>query len=169
MFTRTRKATGLAIFLAALAVGLTACGSGDDSATTTAARPPVSPTTADHLAKLSDRVADDLDAEQTCSAAIAADELKSAVESSDLPSSLRPGVETVATDLVDRVNCPPPPPPPEPEKKPKKGDEGPQGNDEQGNGEHGPGSGGHEHKPPGHSKQGGFAPPGHAKLEGQGE
>jgi hypothetical protein len=106
-------------------------------------------------------VASDLDAGETCSAAIAADELKAAVEDSDLPTSLRPGVETVATDLVNQVNCPPPPPPPEPEKKPKKKKQ-----DEHGNGNE-QGNGGDEHVPPGHAKHGGFVPPGHAKLKGE--
>ena len=105
--------------LALVAVALTACGSSSDTTTTTA-RPPVSRETADHLSKLSSRIADDLDAGDTCSAAHAADDLKAAVEDSDLPGSIRPGVDTVAGDLVDQVNCPPPPPPPEPEKKPKK-------------------------------------------------
>ena len=54
----------------------------------------------------------DLDAGDTCNAAHAADDLKAAVEDSDLPANLRPGVDAVAGDLVDQVNCPPPPPPP---------------------------------------------------------
>ena len=110
------------MLLALLAVALSACGSSSDTTTTTA-RPPVSRETADHLAKLSSRIADDLDAGDTCSAAHAADDLKAAVERSDLPDNIRPGVDTVAGDLVDQVNCPPPPPPPEPEKKPKKHDD----------------------------------------------
>jgi hypothetical protein len=161
----TRKAAGLAISLALVAMGVTACGSSGDDTTTTTARPLVSRATADHLAKLSNTVAANLDAGETCSAAIAADELKAAVEDSDLPASLRPDVETVATDLVNQVNCPPPPPPPEP--KPKK-NEDEHGNDEHGNHEPGPGPAG-GHGPPGHEDHGGgFVPPGHAKLKGEG-
>jgi hypothetical protein len=160
MWTGIRKATGLAIALALGAVAIAGCGSGDE--TTTTARPAVSRATADHLAKLSNRVASDLDAGETCSAAMAADDLKTAVEDSDLPATLRPGVETVATDLVNQVNCPPPPPPPEPEKKPKKEKDEQHGN----GGEHGNAQG-DEHVPPGHAKHGGFVPPGHAKIKGE--
>ena len=177
MWTGIRKAIGLAILLALAGTVLTACGSGDES-TTTATKPAVSRETADHLAKLSNRVASDLDVGETCSAAIAADDLKTAVEQSDLPANIRPGVDEVASDLVNQVNCPPPPPPPEPEKKPKK----PRHQDEHGNGdEHGPGDKngagdkngpGDENGPGGHGKQGnpghgGFVPPGQAKLEGE--
>jgi hypothetical protein len=167
MWTAIRKAAGLVIVLALASIALTACGSGDE-ATTTATRPAVSRDTADHLAKLSNMVASDLDVGETCSAAIAADHLKAAVEQSDLPANIRPGVDEVASDLVDQVNCPPPPPPPEPEKKPKK----PKKNegDEHGNGnEHGPGDkNGHGGDgKPGHSEQGGFVPPGQAKIKGE--
>jgi hypothetical protein len=165
-----RSAAGLSMLLA-LAAALTACGSSSDTTTTTA-RPAVSRETADHLAKLSSRIADDLDAGDTCSAAHAADDLKAAVEDSDLPGNIRPGVDTVAGDLVDQVNCPPPPPPPEPEKKPKKNqDEGDDhgGGDEHGNG-NGPGNGPHGGHPGhgGNSDHGGFAPPGDANLKGEG-
>jgi hypothetical protein len=162
MWTGTRKAVGLAIALGLAALAIVGCGSSADETTTTPPQPALSAETADHLAKLSNRIADDLDAGDTCSAAYAADNLKSAVEDADLSASLRPGVESVATDLVNEVNCPPPPPPPEPEKKPKKKDE------EHGNGDE-QGKGGDEHTPPGHAKHGGFVPPGHAKLKGEGE
>jgi hypothetical protein len=119
-------------------------------------RPPLSAATADHLAKLSDRVAADLDAGSTCDAAYAADQLSSAVAESDLPASLRPGVEAAATRLVDQVNCPPPPPAPEPDKKKQEKKPKDEGGD---HGDQGP-------QPPGHSKDGGFVPPGHAKLKG---
>ena len=149
MRTGQKRAGWLAISVALIAAALTACGSGGGGTPTT--QPPaVSATTADHLAKLSDRLATDLDEGDTCHAAHAADDLRSEVESSDLPDTLRPGVEEVASRLVNEVNCPPPPPPPEPKKhKPKKHDE-----------HHGD-----EHKPPGHS---GGVPPGHAKLKGEG-
>jgi hypothetical protein len=150
MWTGNRKAAGLAMLLALGALGLTACGSGTE--TTTTAPPAVSATTADRLAKLSDRIASDLDGGDVCHAAHAADDLRSAVQQSDLPASIRPGVDDVAGNLVDQVNCPPPPPPPEPEKKKHEGDK-----NESKNGDKKP-------KPPGH---GGKLPPGQAKLEGE--
>ena len=167
----TRNLAGVWVLLALTTMGLAACGSGDQTTTTTA-RPAVSRETADHLAKLSDRIASDLDAGDVCHAAHAADDLSVAVDDSDLPANLRPAVETVATDLVNQVNCPPPPPPPAPEepKKPKheQNDEHGPG-DEQGNG-HRPGHGhdngqGHGN---GNSKHGGIVPPGNAQLEGEG-
>ncbi len=155
---------------ALLAIGLAACGSsGEEKTTTTTARPAVSRETADHLAKLSDRIASDLDAGDLCHAAHTADDLSFAVEDSDLPADLRPGVETVATDLVNQVNCPPPPAPltPEPKKKPDEPDE--QGKDhghgdgkQDGNG-HGNGQD-EKPKPPEH---GVHLPPGQAKLKGE--
>jgi len=159
MFSGTRKVAALFMLVALMAVGLASCGSGDDT-TTAAPRPAVSRETADHLAKLSNRVASDLDAGETCTAAYDADELKSAVEDSDLPANLRPGVVQVADDLVNQVNCPPPPPPPEPEEEPKKPKE------EHGNGDdHGDGN--DEESKPGHSDHGSFVPPGQAKIKGE--
>jgi hypothetical protein len=156
----------LAIPLAVAALVLSACGSGGTD-TTKPEPPPVAAATAGHLAKLSDRVASDLDAGDTCDAAHAADDLKAAVEESDLPANLRPGVDAVAGDLVDQVNCPPPPPPPPAEKKPEKPHREHQGGDHQ-EGNH---QGGEQKpkpkpkpKPPGH---GGKVPPGKAKLEGE--
>jgi hypothetical protein len=158
-------ATALGLTLGALGIG--ACGSEDDNTTTTVRPPPVSAATADRLAKLSNRVAANLEAGLTCDAAYAADDLMAAVEEADLSASLRPGVEEVATRLVNEVNCPPPPPPePEPEEemkdeeKPKEsGDEGKDQNGDRG------GDGGDEGKdgPPGH----GGVPPGQAKLKGE--
>lgn len=162
MWTGIRKAVGPAILLALASIVLTACGSSGDDTTTTATRPAVSRETADQLAKLSDRIATDLNAGETCSAAIAADELQDAVQDARMSTALRPGVEEVVTDLVNQVNCPPPPPPPEPEKKPKKpkheGDE---------HGNQGDESGHNEKIPPGNAKHGGFVPPGQAKLKGE--
>jgi hypothetical protein len=151
---RNLKAAAVVALLSSAALLLAACGSGADS--TTVQRPPVSAATADRLSKLSDRIATDLATGDTCHAAHAADDLKSAVEGSDLPATLRPGVDAAAGRLVDQVNCPPPPPPPEPEKK-KKHDEGDQHH-------HG---GEPKPEPPGHSHKGGFVPPGHAKLKGE--
>jgi hypothetical protein len=145
----------------ALPLVIGACGSGDET-TTTAPPPPVSAATADRLAKLSNRVAANLEAGETCSAAIAADDLKTAVEDADLSASLRPGVEEVATRLVNEVNCPPPPPPPEPEKKPKKPKDEHGTDDEHGKGDD---QGGDKH--PGNSDHGGFVPPGQAKIKGE--
>ena len=152
------KATGAAVALALTALVLGSCGTDGGGDTTVAKPPPVSAETAAHLAKLSDRVATDLDSGDTCHAAHAADDLRSAVEDADLPQTMRPGVDEVAGNLVDSVNCPPPPPPPEPEKDKKKKDEG---GDEHPSDEH-PSD---EH--PGHSDHGGFVPPGHAKLKGE--
>jgi hypothetical protein len=160
-----RKAAGLAMLLVLAALCLAACGSGSDE-TTTPDRPAVSAATADRLAKLSDRIASDLDAGDTCHAAHAADDLRSAVEESDLPAALRPGVDAAAGRLVDQVNCPPPPPPPAPppqeEKKPKKDEHG----KDHGNEDH-QGQGGNEKSNPGHSAHGGLGPPGQAKLKGE--
>jgi hypothetical protein len=149
------------ILLAGAALALSACGSGGSGGddTTTVQPPPVSAATAAHLAKLSDRVASDLDAGDTCHAAHAADDLRAAVQESDLSQTLRPGVDEVAGTLVDEVNCPPPPaPPPDEKKKPK-----PEGDKHHG-AEH---QGGDEGSGQGHSDHGGFVPPGQAKLKGE--
>ena len=150
------RAMGPAFALALSALGLLGCGSGGGDSTTTA--PALSATTASHLAKLSDQIATDLDAGDTCTAAQAADDLNEAIESAHLPSTIHPGVAEVAGHLVDTVNCPPPPPTPEPkkEKKPKP--------DQHGNphDEHGG-----DHVPPGHADHGGIVPPGQAKLKGE--
>jgi hypothetical protein len=166
--TRWKAAAPLALALAALV--LTACGSGDDDTTTTVQPPPVSATTADRLAKLSNRVAAELEAGLTCEAAHAADDLMAAVEEADLSTALRPGVEEVATRLVNEVNCPPPPPPPEPEEKPKKEKDEKRGDEGHGDGggdEGGDGGGGNGHGNSGQSSEGGFVPPGQAKLKGE--
>ena len=153
--TGNLRAAGLAIAFALASLALAACGS-DGGATTVAGPPPVPRETAAHLAKLSDRVATDLDSGDTCHAAHAADDLRSAVDDADLPASMRPSVDAAAGRLVDFVNCPPPPPPPEPKKK----------KDEHGG--HGDEDHGDEHiEPPGHAKHGGIVPPGHAKLKGE--
>jgi hypothetical protein len=162
MWTGKLRAAGLATSLALATLALASCGSGGGDSTTVALPPPVSPDTAGHLAKLSDRVATDLDAGDTCNAAHAADDLQAAIEDADLPASMRSSVDAAAGRLVDQVNCPPPPPAPEPEqkKKKKKHDEGQD--------EHKPEEGGDQgHVPPGHAKHGGFVPPGQAKLKGE--
>jgi hypothetical protein len=156
---RDHKVAGPVILLVFGALVLAACGSGGHDTTTTVQPPPVSATTADHLAKLSDRVASDLDAGDTCHAAHAADDLRAAVQESDLSPTLRPGVDEVAGTLVDQVNCPPPPPPPpEEKKKPKKEKDGHHGDEHHG---------GDENSGHGHSDHGGFVPPGQAKLKGE--
>jgi hypothetical protein len=153
------RAVGVATPLALLALALGSCGSDGGGNSTVAKRPAVSADTAGHLAKLSDRVASDLDAGDTCDAAYVADQLQAAVEEAKLPESMRTSVDEAAGRLVDQVNCPPPPPvspatttedkhPP-----PKAKDEGKGGGE---GGDHGP-------KPPGH---GGKLPPGQAKLKG---
>lgn len=148
------KAAGLAISVVLAALAVSACGSGEEATTTQP--PPLSAATADQLAKLSERVADELDAGNTCHAAHTADDLSSAVGEANLAASLRPAVEEVTTQLVDEVNCPPPPPPPEPEKKKK---------DEKKQDEHKGDQGGDQNSGPGHS---GGVPPGQAKLKGEG-
>src|SRR4051794_16470765 len=155
------KVCGVTTAVVVVALALSACGS-DDPAAPAAVQPAVAPATADRLVKLSDRVASDLDAGDTCHAAHAADDLRAAVQESDLPANLRPNVDAVAGDLVNQVNCPPPPPPPEPEKKPKKP------KDEHGNGHGGEnGQGGDGKSKPGHSDHGGFVPPGQPKIKGE--
>jgi hypothetical protein len=151
MSTGKLRAAGLAISLALAALVLGACGSGGDGSTVVQP-PPIAPDTAGHLAKLSDRVASELDSGDTCHAAHTADDLRAAVEDADIPASMQAGVDEVTGRLVDEVNCPPPPPPPEPKKK--KPDEH---KDEHGD----------EHVPPGHAKHGGLVPPGHEKLKGE--
>jgi hypothetical protein len=140
----------------ALLIG--ACGSGGGE-TTVVQPPPIAPDTADHLAKLSDRVASDLDAGDTCHAAHAADDLSAAVEEANLPASMSSDVDAVTGRLVDEVNCPPPPPPPEP-KKEKKDEK----HKEHGENHH---SDGGDFVPPGQAKHGGLEPPGKAKLKGE--
>jgi len=163
MVTAISKAAGLTMLLGVMAVVLASCGSADETTTTTA-RPALARATADHLVKLSDRIASDLDAGDTCNAAHAADDLQAAVEDSDLPVNLRPGVDAVAVDLVNQVNCPPPPPPPppEPEKKAK-----PEPKPKQHDQNHGQGDDHGHADNHGHSKQGGFVPPGDTKLKGE--
>jgi hypothetical protein len=150
------RAAGLAVLLALAALALGSCGS-DGGGTTVAQPPPIPVETAANLAKLSDRVASDLDDGDTCHAAHAADDLSAAVEEADLPASMRSDVDEVAGRLVDEVNCPPPPPPPppEPEKKPK--EEKPKEQKDQQDGKE------RGNKPQGHD---GKVPPGQAKLKG---
>ena len=155
MSTGKLRAAGLAISLALAALVLGACGSGGDGSTVVQP-PPIAPDTAGHLAKLSDRVASELDSGDTCHAAHTADDLRAAVENAGIPASMQAGVDEVTGRLVDEVNCPPPPPPPEPKKKPD------DHKDQHGDEHHGD-----EHAPPGHEKHGGPVPPGQAKLKGE--
>jgi hypothetical protein len=160
MSTGKLRAAGLTVLLALVALALGACGSGGEGSTVVQP-PPIAPETAGHLAKLSDRVASDLESGDTCHAAHAADDLRAAVEDADMPATMRSSVDAAAGRLVDEVNCPPPPPPPEPKKKKKEeekhGEHGQDHHDEQG------------FVPPGHAKHGGLVPPGHAKLGGEPE
>jgi hypothetical protein len=126
--SRSSKAVALASCLAVAAFGLGACGSEDEPEPAEPPPPPLSVATANKLASMSERIASDLDAGDTCTAAAGADELADAIESARIDGTLRPGVEEVATDLVNQVNCPPPP---EPEKKK---DEKKKGGDDQGEG-----------------------------------
>jgi hypothetical protein len=151
MWMGNLKVCGATVTVVLAVLALSACGSGN--AGPDPVQPALAPATADELAKLSDRIASDLDAGDTCHAAHAADDLKAAVEQADLPDSMRGSIDETAGRLVDEVNCPPPPPPPEPKKKPK--DEHKHEGDKKDH--HGD-----ENKPPGH----GGVPPGQAKLGG---
>jgi hypothetical protein len=156
--SKKRWTAAATTFTFACAFLIGACGSSGEG-TTVVEPPPIAPDTAGHLAKLSDRVASELDAGDTCHAAHTADELSAAVEEANLPASMSSDVDEVTGRLVDEVNCPPPPPPPEPKKKKK--DEKP---DEHGDEHHGDEG---EFVPPGQAKHGGLQPPGKAKLKGE--
>jgi hypothetical protein len=150
------RAVGLAISLVLAILALAGCGSSGGE-TTAVKRPTVPAATADHLAKLSNTVASDLDAGSTCEAAYAADQLQAAIEEANLPTSMRSTVDDAAGRLVDQVNCPPPPTTTEEDKKPKKPKE-----PKPVEGDHH--DEGHDHsKPHGHH---GKPPPGQAKLKG---
>lgn len=150
------RAVGLAISLALAALALAGCGSSGEDTTTAVKRPSVLAATADHLAKLSNTVASDLDAGSTCEAAYAADQLQAAIEEANLPASMRSSIDEAAGRLVDQVNCPPPPTTTtEEDKKPKPKEPKPEGD--------------HHDQGHGHSKSHGHdnkLPPGQAKLKG---
>jgi hypothetical protein len=145
---------GVAAVIAVAASGsLAACGSDEDSPPTkTVAALPAA--TAERLAKQSERIADQLDAGDTCTAAHSADDLDSAVGDADVPAELRRELEAATEQLVNSVNCPPPPEPPEEETKKKEEDEEKKQKDE-GRGE--------EESDPGPPGQGGDLPPGQKK------
>jgi hypothetical protein len=115
--SRSSKAVALVGGFAVVALAMGACGTDDDSENAEPP-PPISVATAKQLASLSEGIAADLGAGDTCTAAARADDLADAIESARIDERLRPGIEEVATDLVNRVNCPPPP---EPEKKKDEG------------------------------------------------
>lgn len=158
---RTRwKAAVSAIGLALAALLFGSCGSEDEPSRVE--KPPLSAATANRLASLSDRIAEQLDAGDVCTAAGYADDLAHAVAEAELSRTLRPDVEEVSTRLVNEVNCPPPPPPPEPETeekpKEKQHEEGDERDKEKGGEQT-------TTTPPGPS---GGLPPGQAKLKGEG-
>jgi hypothetical protein len=124
--SRPSKASALASGLAIAALGLGACGSDDDSESPERP-PPISVATAKQLASLSEEIATDLDTGDTCTAAARADDLADEIESARIDGRLRPGIEEVAANLVNQVNCPPPP---EPKKKDRE-----KGDDDKGKGE----------------------------------
>jgi hypothetical protein len=165
MLKGTRKAAVPLLALALAGFGAAGCGSGSDEKTPTAKPPAISAATASQLASLSEQVATDLDSGDTCDAAQAADELQNAVDASDLSAELRPGVEEVASRLVNEVNCPPPPAPTTTDEDLRKQREDAlkelrdQLKQQQEDQKHQ----GDEHQPPGH---GGVEPPGHTKHSG---
>jgi hypothetical protein len=156
MSTLNSKLLG-ATLVALVVLVLAGCGSDDGPETLVRTLPPIERSSAERLAKMSDEVASDLDAGDTCSAAIAADELAGAVDDAQLPSYLRSSVEETATRLVNEVNCPPPPEPKKKKKEEKKDEHGDGNKGPGGDGDYGtatlPGSGG--------------LPPGQAKKRGQ--
>ena len=121
MRMRSKAAACAVMGIAALAT--TGCGSGDDDGTTVAEPPRIPAQSAARLAGLSNRIAEELDAGDVCTAAQHADDLANAVERASLPDGFSE-VETVATDLVNQVNCPPPPEPEKKKKDEKKKEEG---------------------------------------------
>lgn len=153
------KALGLALALVIATAGLAACGSDDEGA---AAAEGISPDTADELARLSDEVAAELEAGDTCSAAARADDLYAAVSEARLPSEVRAEAEAGAEQLVNEVNCEPEPETTTEEdgEEHKEDKEEEEGKEEEGSGESGPGSSG----PPGQEED--FVPPGQAKIKG---
>jgi hypothetical protein len=152
-----QRAAGLAIALALATLVLAGCGSSGGDTTAVKKQPTVPAATADHLAKLSNTVASDLDAGATCDAAYAADQLQAAIEEANLPAGMRSSVDDAAGRLVDDVNCPPPPTTTtEEDKKPKPEKPKPDQGDHHDEGHGLP-------KPPGHD---GKLPPGQAKLKG---
>jgi hypothetical protein len=137
-----------------LAAGLVLPGCGSDDAQPTETAPALPSATANRLAVQSERIADQLDAGDTCAAAHSADELDGAVAEAEVPAEIRSELEAAAEQLVNSVNCPPPPEPEPKEKKKENGEEGDEGGEEGsgGSGEEGSGDG-----PPG---QDGDLPPG---------
>jgi hypothetical protein len=133
--SRSSTPVALAWGLVVMALGVGACGSGNDSESAEPP-PPISVATAKQLASLSEEIATDLEAGDTCTAAARADDLADAIESARIDRNLRPGIEEVATDLVNQVNCPPPPEPEMMEDEEKKDEgkgkegEGEEGSDE---------------------------------------
>jgi hypothetical protein len=144
MFAGNLKAVALAITFALASLALGACGS--DGGADAPPKPAVPAATANRLAALSDEVASDLEAGETCTAAGEADDLLAAVQDAELPSSISSGVESAAQSLVNEVNCPPPPEP-EPKKHKEEKDHG----DEKSKTQTEP------------TNPGGNLPPGHAK------
>jgi hypothetical protein len=101
MSTGNPKARALAVALALAAVPVFgACGSSEDSSEAS-----LSSATAEELASQSERIADDLDAGDSCAAAHRADDLDAAVADADIPEELRTEVEGATQRLVDQVNC----------------------------------------------------------------
>lgn len=127
----------LFLVLVLLAAG---CGGGERSAPP----PKIDPAVADRLATQSDAIADALDADEVCTAAIRADELQratvDAINAGAVPPVFQEDLQARVNELVNEVNCPPPPKEEEeeePEEDKNKG-KGKKGEGENGNGNPGP-------------------------------
>jgi hypothetical protein len=100
------------IFIAAV-LAATGCGGSERSAETTPPRPTLPRAVADDLAARSDAIADALDANDVCTAAVRADELQAAtiaaINEGKVPEPFQENLQARANELVNTINCPPPP------------------------------------------------------------
>jgi hypothetical protein len=108
---RTSRRSVAALVAAAAVAG--GCGSGEPGAETTRPPQPTLPrTVADDLAARSEAIADALDAGDVCTAAVRADELRTAtieaINNGDVPAAFQEDLQARANELVNAVNCPPP-------------------------------------------------------------
>ncbi len=108
---RTVSCRSAAVVLAA--VVLAGCG-GHSSHRTALPPPKLQRALAQQLAKLSERVAEKLDARDSCAARVAANALQSrtiaAVNGHEVPDALKEPLMSAATELASRIQCAPAPP-----------------------------------------------------------